>query len=162
MARRSSEAEEVLDCSRLNWWVTSNHQPPGRSVRHRGVLKEWGGSEALPTPPNLCAWRDIPPSPARGGSGERNAARFFAASAAPSRGVRGTKLWPFFSRILARSESRPCFRSLQNALKSSLLAARDETGTKPGNSRFAKLEVSSRFFIKAGLIHGSLNPAKPE
>ena len=32
--------------------------------------------------------------------GERNAARFFAASAAPSRGVWGTKLWPFFSRIL--------------------------------------------------------------
>ena len=28
LARWSSEAEEVPDCSRLNWWVISNHQPP--------------------------------------------------------------------------------------------------------------------------------------
>ena len=39
--------------------------------------------------------RDTPQSPFRGGAvGERNAARFFAASAALSRGVWGTKLWP--------------------------------------------------------------------
>ena len=81
MARWSSEAEEVPDCSRLNWWVISNHQPPmtlragpqgtGESSR------EWGGSEALPPPPGPCAWAGYPLSPPRGRAvGERNAARF--------------------------------------------------------------------------------------
>ena len=56
---RSSEAEEVPDCSRLNWWVISNHQPPVKlRAGPQGTgesSKEWGDSEALPTPPGLCA-----------------------------------------------------------------------------------------------------------
>ena len=48
--------------------------------------------------------------PPRGAVGERNAARFFAASVAPSRGVWGTKLCPFF----AASGMLPDYKNCDN------------------------------------------------
>ena len=88
--RRSSEAEEVPDCSGLNGGVISNPPPPMKlraGPRGTGELsRKMGELRSLAT---LSV-----PLP-RGAVGERNAARFFAASAAPSRGVWGTKLCPF-------------------------------------------------------------------
>ena len=90
LARWSSEAEEVPDCSRLNWWVISNHQPPVKlRAGPQGTgesSKEWGDSEALPTPPGLCAWAgfSVP-------SGERNAAQILGSS--------GNGTLPFFFQL---------------------------------------------------------------
>ena len=92
----------VPDCSRLNWRVISNRQPPMKlaPVREAPGRRPRNGAPPKPRrpPPGPCAWAGYPLSPpVRGAVGERNAARFFAASVAPSRGVWGTKLCPFFS-----------------------------------------------------------------
>ena len=126
MVRRSSEAEEVPDCSGLNGGVISNPPPPmtlragpqgaGESSR------EWGESEALPPPPGLCAWAGYPSvsPPSEGGCrGTECCPFFFAASATPSRGVWGTKLWPFFSSIFDPGHKTPNLASddlVQNVL----------------------------------------------
>ena len=47
------------------------------------LSRKWGGSEALPTPPGLCAWAGFPVP-----SGERNAAHFLGSS--------GNGTLPFF------------------------------------------------------------------
>ena len=92
LARWSSEAEEVPDCSRLNWWVISNHQPPvtlrAGSQGTGESSREWGGSEALPPPPGLCAWAGYPLSPPSEG------------------GCRGTECCPFFCSICRPQSGR--------------------------------------------------------
>ena len=53
------------------------------------LSRKWGSSEALPTPPGLCAWAgfSVP-------SGERNAAQFLGSS--------GNGMLPFFCSISSR------------------------------------------------------------
>ena len=56
-----------------------------------------GALKPLPTPPGPCAWAGYPSvSLPRGAVGERNAARFFAASAAPQSGRVGNETMAFF------------------------------------------------------------------
>ena len=121
LERWASEAEEVPDCSRLNWWVISNHQPPmtlragpqgtGESSR------EWGGSEALPPPPGLCAWAGYPFSPpSEGGCRGTECCPFFCSICCPQSGRVGNETMPFFlasfSKKKTKSGFRPCFQEL--------------------------------------------------
>ena len=121
LERWASEAEEVPDCSRLNWWVISNHQPPmtlragpqgtGESSR------EWGGSEALPPPPGLCAWAGYPLSPpSEGGCRGTECCPFFCSICRLQSGRVGNETMAFFlasfSKKRARSEFRPCSQQL--------------------------------------------------
>ena len=104
----SSEAEEVPDCSRLNWWVISNHQPPAKlRAGPQGTgesSKEWGDSEALPTPPGLCAWAGFPVS------GERNAAQFLGSS--------GNGTMPFFFQLPIPGDPRDALKARRAAPRS--------------------------------------------
>ena len=91
-SRRWAASEvEGVDCFRANHRrLSGSPGPPDeasrRSARHREALQEMGGSEALPTPPGLCARAGFPVP--RQGARERNAALFWAA--------RGTECCPFF------------------------------------------------------------------
>ena len=104
--RRSQRVEVVPNWNGLNWRVISNRQPPIK-LAHREPSRKWGGSEASPPPPGPCAWAGYPLSlPPRRAVGERNAARFFAASVAPSRGVWGTKCCLFLADFSIKKQSR--------------------------------------------------------
>ena len=125
LARWSSEAEEVPDCSRLNWWVISNHQPPVKlRAGPQGTgesSSEWGGSEALPPPPGLCAWAGYPTVPRQRGLWGTECCPFCCSICRPQSGRAGNETMAFFLQDLD-----------QNALRSSLLAARDQTGPNRG------------------------------
>ena len=111
LERWASEAEEVPDCSRLNWWVISNHQPPmtlragpqgaGESSR------EWGGSEALPPPPGLCAWAGYPFSlPSEGGCRGTECCPFFCSICRPQSGRVGNETMPFFLASFSKKKNK--------------------------------------------------------
>ena len=101
--------EVVPDCSRLNWRVISNRQPPRKlaPVRTGEPSREWGGSEASPPPPGPCAWAGYPLSPPpRGAVGERNAARFFLQHLSPPVGACGERNYALFFWQLFQSKSK--------------------------------------------------------
>ena len=81
-----------------------------------------GGVRSLAAPARPVRLGGIPfsQSPFRGGlSGNGMLPVFFAASATPSRGVWGTKLWPFFSSIFDPGHKTPNLASddlVQNVL----------------------------------------------
>ena len=77
---RSSEVEGVARLFRANHRRLSGSPGPPMKLRagSQGTGKpsrKWGGSEALPTPPGLCAWAGFP-VPSR----ERKAAQFLGSS----------------------------------------------------------------------------------
>ena len=112
--------EVVPDCSRLNWRVISNRLPPMKlaPVREAPGRRPRNGAPPKPRHPRQAPapGRDTLSVPLRGGlSGNGMLPVFFAASVAPSRGVWGTKLCPFFCSFFnqkAKSEFRPCFQKL--------------------------------------------------
>ena len=94
----------VPDCSRLNWRVISNRQPPMKlaPVREAPGRRPRNGAPPKPRHPRQAPapGRDTLSVPLRGGlSGNGMLPVFFAASVAPSRGVWGTKLCPFFLQL---------------------------------------------------------------
>ena len=139
--------EVVPDCSRLNWRVISNRQPPMKlaPVRDAPGRRPVNGVPPKPRRPRQAPapGRDTLSVPLRGGlSGNGMLPAFFAASVAPSRGVWGTKLCPFFCSFFnqkAKSEFRPCFQKLPFKLffssktgrcRNSPNLANDDTATK--------------------------------
>ena len=118
---------------------------------------------------------------------EWNAARFFAASAASSRGVRGTKLWSFFLQDFGKVITDFCFQSPQNArfikkqpagVKTGKSPAIPDSGpkraqklatrglepnrTKPGNLQFANSRFSTNSQDAQKLAAGGLEAAHVE
>ena len=138
--------EVVPDCSRLNWRVISNRQPPMKLAPVReapGRRPRNGAPPKPPPPPGPCAWAGYPLSPPpRGAVGERNAARFFCSICRPQSGRVGNETMPFFCSFFnqkAKSEFRPCFQKLPFKLffssktgrcRNSPNLANDDTATK--------------------------------
>ena len=99
------------DCSRLNWRVISNRQPPMKlaPVREAPGRRPRNGAPPKPRHPRQAPapGRDTLSVPLRRGlSGNGMLPVFFAASVAPSWGVWGTKLCPFFAAFSIKKQSR--------------------------------------------------------
>ena len=112
------------------------------SARHREALQENGGAPKPCQARQACApGRDTPQSPFRGGlSGNGMLPVFFAASAAPSRGVWGTKLWPFFGIFFRRKkQSRNSDLASKNSQNAQKLATRG-----PGAAHVEVLDAEVR------------------
>ena len=107
-----------------------------------------GGLRSLAAPARPLRLGGIPSqSPCEGAVGERNAARFFAASAAPSRGVWGTKLCPFCSFFGKKKQSRNSEiapEDSQDARKRLQKKASTVLGSKDGRGRSQNFSKASR------------------
>ena len=119
-----AESRGLPDCFRANHRRLSGSPGPLMTLRAGRGPGSPPGNGGTPKP-------HPPPSPTRGGCGERNAARFFAASAAPSRGLWGTPPLPprRARRFIYKLNRGPCPPQV------SLESNRGIPGIKPGNPR---------------------------
>ena len=121
-ARWSSEAEEVPDCSRFNWWVISNHQPP--TVRKApGSPPGNGRLRSLANPARPLCLGGIPHRPPPERALGNGMLPVVLKHLPPPVGACGNKTMAFFSIQTPRSELQPCFRSFSGSSKARLFAA---------------------------------------
>ena len=157
--------EVVPDCSRLNWRVISNRQPPmtlragpqgtGESSR------EWGGSEALPPPPGLCAWAGYPFSlPSEGGCRGTECCPFFCSIRRPRSGRVGNETMPFFFQHFGPCGPPQTKVGIPTLLPTThirpICSSKNGRCHKTSNSTSDDAASKARYFsIKTGLASGS-------